>query len=386
MDFDYSAAQKELREEIAAFCEAELNPGAAQRDRDAEFPRDLFARAGEQLRLQGLAVPEDLGGRGLDPLTTACVLEQFGYSCDDAGLVFSICAHLLASSVPIAAFATDEQKSRWFPALCDGSVVAVNGMTEPGAGSDINALQTRAVRDGDGGDWILNGHKALATNGPAGDVAVVFAVTDAEAPLSGRLTPFIVSMDSPGIEKLDAYRTMGHRTTPLGEFVLKDVRVDDSAILGGRTGTGMAMFNHAMNWERICLFAAHAGTMRRLLDIAIKRAKTRKQFDAPIGSFQGISHKIADMKVRTDAARLLTYHAASRLDVARDVALDASVVKTFVSEAWIDSARDLMQIHGGSGYLEQTGPERHLRDALGSTLYSGANEIQRNIITAWLGV
>lgn len=384
MDFSYDELQQSLRTEVAEFCEQHLSPGAAERDRDGQFPHQLFEKAGSEIRLQGLAVPEELGGRGLDPLTTACVLEQFGYSCDDAGLVFSICAHLLATSVPVAAFATDEQKSRWFPALCDGSTVAVNGMTEPGAGSDINALQTRAERDGD--HWLINGHKALATNGPVGDVAVVFAVTDPEAPLSDRLTPFIVPMDSPGIEKLDPYRPMGHRTTPLGEFVMKDVRVDESAILGGRIGAGMAMFTHAMNWERTCLFAAHAGTMRRLLDLAIKRAKTRRQFDAPIGSFQGISHKIADMKVRTDAARLLTYHAASRLEIARDVALDASVAKTFVSEAWIDNARDLMQIHGGSGYLEQSGPERHLRDALGSTLYSGTNEIQRNIIAAWLGI
>ena len=384
MNFDYTDEQKAFRAEIAAFCEKEINPGAEQRDRDYAFSRELFERTGQALGIQGLNVSPDLGGRGLDGLSTAVALEQFGYSCDDSGLTFAICAHLLASSVPIAAFATDEQKAEWFPGMCDGSLVAANCMTEPNAGSDIGSVATAATREGD--VWVINGAKALATNGPAADVVVVFAITDPGANLMGRLTPFILPADTPGLTLQPNYGTLGQRTTPLGEIHLENVKAPDSAILGGRAGIGMAVFNHAMNWERTCLFAAHAGTMRRLTEMAIKRARTRKQGGKPIGVHQAVSHKIADMKIRTDAGRLLAYKAAARLETARDVALDASIAKAFVGESWIKAAQDLMQIHGGAGYLEETGVERHLRDAMSATLYSGTAEIQRNIIAGWLGL
>ena len=384
MNFDYTDEQKALRNEVIDFCRAELNSGVEERDRAGEFPRELFEKIGAGPCLQGLPVAAELGGRGLDPLSTIVALEAFGYACEDNGLVFAVCAHLLATVVPFARFGTEEQKSELLPGLCDGSVVAINGMTEPDAGSDIGGISTTAVRDGD--DYVLNGTKTLVTNAPAGDLGTVFAITDPDADLASRMTPFIVSLDAAGVTRGEAFDLLGNRTTPVGEISLEDVRVPASAILGGREGTGMAIFNHAMNWERIGLFAAHVGTMQRLTELAIKRARSRKQFGEAIGKFEGISHTIADMKTRLESSRMLVYQAASKLDRARDVALDASIVKLFVSEAYVQTAQEVLQIHGGAGYVNETGLARPLRDAVGSTLYSGTSEIQRNIIAAWLGL
>ena len=384
MNFDYTDEQKAIRQEVIDFCRAELNDGIDERDRAGEFPRELFVRIGEGLGLHGLPIDPDYGGRGIDPLTTIVALEAFGYACEDNGLVFAVCAHLLATVVPFAEFGTEEQKRELLPGLCDGSRVGINGMTEPGAGSDIGSVETSAIRDGDG--YVLNGTKTLVTNGPAGDLGTVFAVTDPEASLASRLTPFVVHLDTAGVEVGEAFDLLGNRTTPVGEIVLNDVRVPADAILGGREGTGMAIFNHAMNWERIGLFAAHVGTMQRLTEISIKRARTRKQFDQPIGKFEGISHTIAEMKSRLEASRLLVYRAAAKLDRARDVALDASIAKYFVGEAYAETARDALRIHGGAGYLNENGLARPWRDAIGSTLYSGTSEIQKNIIAAWLGL
>jgi len=384
MNFEETDEQKQIRKEVIAFCRAELNEGIDERDHRGEFPRDLFEKIGQELKLQGAAVDPAMGGRGLDPLTTIVALEAFGYACEDSGLIFAVCAHLLATTMPFSRFATDEQKQKYLPGLCDGSQVGINGMTEPGAGSDIGGLETSAVRDGD--DYIINGTKTLVTNGPAGDVGTVFAVTDPEAGLQSRMTPFIVSLDSEGVTRGEDFDLLGNRTTSVGELHFENVRVSADDILGGREGTGMAIFSHAMNWERIGLFAAHVGTMQRLTEIAIKRARTRKQFGQPIGKFEGISHTIADMKARLEASRLLVYRAASKLDRARDVALDASIAKLFVSEAYAQTAQDVLRIHGGAGYLNKTGLARPLRDAIGSTLYSGTSEIQKNIIAGWLGL
>ena len=384
MNFDYTDEQKQIRQEVIDFCRAELNDGIDERDRAGEFPRNLFEKIGAGPRLQGLAIAEEFGGRGLDPLTTIVALEAFGYACEDNGLVFAVCAHLLATAVPFARFGTDEQKAAHLPGLCDGSTVGINGMTEPGAGSDIGSVATTAVREG--GEYVLNGHKTLVTNGPAGDVGTVFAVTDAEASLASRLTPFILPMDTPGVTRGEAFDMLGCRTTPVGELALEGVRLPADAILGGREGAGMAIFNHAMNWERVGLFAAHVGTMGRLTETAIKRARTRKQFDQPIGKFEGVSHTIADMKARLEASRMLVYRAAAKLDKARDVALDASLAKVYVGESYVQTAHDALRIHGGAGFLNDTGMARPLRDAIGSTLYSGTSEIQKNMIAGWLGL
>ncbi|HKC93456.1 MAG TPA: acyl-CoA dehydrogenase, partial [Nitrospira sp.] len=181
------------------------------------------------------------------------------------------------------------------------------------------------------------------------------------------------------------FEKMGLRTSPLGELVFEDLRVPEDAVLGG-VGGGTTVFTETMDWERVCLFASHVGTMERLLETSVGYARTRTRFGQPIGKFQGVAHKIADMKVCLEAARLLAYRAAWRLGRTRMVSMDAAMTKLFVSESLVRTALDTVQIHGGYGYMTEYEMERALRDAVGSTLYSGTSEMQRNIIARWLGL
>lgn len=382
MDFTFTPEQRQLRDEVGRFAREVLNEGLIERDRQQEFRRDLWTRCAE-MGLTGLPIPEEYGGTGLDPLTAAIALEALGYGCRDGGLVFSICAHLLSCVVPIWKHGSEEQKRRYLPGLCDGTLIGVHAMTEPGSGSDAFNLLTRAEPDGDG--FRINGTKMFISNGPVADVVIVFTMTDRQKGFHGGTTPFVVEKGTPGFRVTQKIEKMGLRTSPLGELVFEDVHVPASAALG-RVGGGSAMFTEAMDWERVLLFASHLGTMERLMDEAIAYARTRHQFGQPIGKFQSVSHKIADMKVRLEAARLLTYRAATRLETSRGVSLDAAITKLFVSEALVQTALDTVQVFGGYGYMTEYGAERALRDAVGSTIYSGTSEIQRNIIAAWLGL
>jgi alkylation response protein AidB-like acyl-CoA dehydrogenase len=257
-------------------------------------------------------------------------------------------------------------------------------MTEPGSGSDAFSLSTKAAPDADGG-WRISGSKTFISNAPVADVVIVFALTDAEKGYYGGVTAFLVERNTPGFQSGRKLEKMGLRSSLLGELALEDVHVTEDAVLGG-VGAGSTIFTDAMDWERICLFASHVGQLERLFERCVDYARTRKQFGQTIGKFQGISHKIADMKVALEAARLLTYRAASRLENTRTVSLDAAIAKLFVSEALVRTASDAVQIHGGYGYMAEYEVERALRDAVGSTLYSGTSEMQRNIIARWLGL
>ncbi len=382
MDFSYSEEQQLLRDTIGRFAAKELNDTVIERDREHQFPHQLWLKAGE-MRLQGLPVSEDYGGSGLDPLTSAIALEALGYGCEDSGLVFSICAHLLSCVIPIWKFGNEEQKQRYLPKLCNGSLIGVHAMTEPGAGSDAFAMTTKAVPC-DGG-YVINGNKTFISNAPVADVVIVFAVTNATKGYYGGISAFIVEKGTPGFKHGQTFEKMGLRTAPLGELVFDNVIVPENAILGG-VGAGSSMFTHAMDWERVCLFASHVGTMERLMGKAIAFANTRKQFNQSIGKYQAVSHRIADMKVRLEAARLLIYKAASLLDKTKTVSLDAAVAKLFASESLVKTAMEVVQIHGGNGYMVEYEMERALRDAIGSTIYSGTSEMQRNIISRWLGL
>jgi hypothetical protein len=333
--------------------------------------------------LPGLPVPQAYGGLGFDPLTTAIALEAFGYGCKDSGLVFSVAAHLLSCVVPLWKHGSEDQKRRWLPGLCDGRLIGVHAMTEPESGSDAFAMRTTAKPDG--GGWVLNGVKTFITNAPVADLVIVFAMTDPSKGFHGGATLFLVERGTPGFDTSNAIEKMGLRTSPFGEVVLQDVRVGADRVLGS-VGGAAPLFMQAMDWERVCLFAAHVGTLARLLDEAVRHARTRQQFGQPIGKFQAIAHKVADMKVRLEAARLLAYRAAWNLDRSKTVGLDAAMAKLFVSEALVAAALDTVQIFGGYGYCTEYEVERQLRDAVGSTLYSGTSEVQRNLIARWLGL
>jgi alkylation response protein AidB-like acyl-CoA dehydrogenase len=256
-------------------------------------------------------------------------------------------------------------------------------MTEPDSGSDAFALRTRAERDGQG--FRINGRKTFISNGPVADLVIVFAVTDQSKGYHGGVSALLVDSKSPGFSVSQKFEKMGLRTSPLGELVFEDLFVSQECLLGG-VGGGTEVFTQAMDWERVCLFASHVGAIERLLETSIAQARGRKQFGQAIGKFQAVAHKIADMKVELEAARLLTYRAAWRLGRTRTVSMDAAIAKLFVSETLVRTALDAVQVHGGYGYMTEYGVERALRDAVGSTLYSGTSEMQRNIIARWLGL
>lgn len=382
IDFSYTEEQTRLRQEIIRFARQELSPGAAERDRRHEFSRELWNKCGA-LGLQGLPVPVEYGGSGCDAVTTAVLLEALGYGSKDSGLVFSICAHLLACVVPIWKHASEDQKRTYLPRLCDGTWICVNAMSEPGSGSDAFAMKTRAVPDGAG--WRLTGTKTFASNGPVGDMALVFALTDPEKGFHGGVTAFLVEAAAPGYRIGQTFEKMGLRSSPIGEIVFEECYVGPEAVLG-HVGAGAAQFTEAMDWERICLFASHVGTLERILESTIRYARTRKQFGQAIGKFQAVSHPIVNVKMNLEAARLLVYKAAWRLDREKYVSLDASIAKLFTSEALLSSALTAVQVFGGYGFMAEYEMERALRDAVGSTLYSGTSEMQRNIIARWLGL
>jgi len=382
MDFGYSDEQKALRDTIIQFAQRELNKDMIERDREQHFPMDLWRKCGE-MRLQGLAVPEEYGGLGLDGLSTAIALEALGYGCEDSGLVFSICAHLLPCVVPIAKYGTEEQKRTLLPRLASGELIAANCMTEPNTGSDAFAMTTKAVPDGDG--FRLTGTKTFSSNGPVADLLVVFALTDAEKRYHGGVTCFLVPRQSAGISVSKKIEKLGLRTSPFGEINLDEVYVGPETVLGG-VGGGSTLFTHSMDWERTCLFAFNVGVIERLLEKSVTYARTRQQFGKPISQFPAIANRLADMKVSLEAGRLLVYRAAWKLGKSKSVSLDASIAKLFVGESLLKSALDTVQVHGGYGFTVEYQVERALRDAVGATLYSGTSEMQRNIIASWLGL
>lgn len=382
MDFALTEDQQMLRDEIINFAKQELNKNIIERDRAQEFPRDLWLKCGE-VGLQGLPVPETYGGAGLDPLSTAIALDALGYGCEDGGLSFSICAHLLACVIPIINHGSEEQKQHYLPKLSNGTLIAVNAMSEPGSGSDAYNMKTRAIREGDG--YRINGTKIWSTNGPIADLAVLYAVTDPKKGYYGGTSVFLVDKDTEGFSPGQKFEKMGLRTSPIGEIVIEDMWLPESALLGGE-GAGTSIFTQSMEWERVCIGAKHCGTMQRLMEKSASYAREREAFGQKISTYQAVSNKIVDMKVRLEASRLLSYNAATRLDKARDVAIDASMTKIFVAESLVQTALDTVQIFGGNGFTTDYEVERSLRDSIGGKIYSGTNEIQRNILAKWLGL
>lgn len=381
MDFSWSDDDLALREAIVKFARRELNEGLVERDRKGEFSHEAWKKCAE-FGIQGLPILEEYGGRGADILTTILALEALGYGCRDNGLTFAVAAHMLSCEVPIWKFGSEEQKRRFLPKLCSGEWIGVHAMTEPDAGSDAFALKTRAERKGD--RYILNGRKTFITSAPIADLLLIFAGVDLTKGANG-VAAFLVEKGTPGLLVCRELEKMGLRTSPMGELVLDNCEVPAEALLG-KEGAGATIFNTSMEWERSCILAPQLGAMQRQLERCVQYARERRQFGKPIGKFESISNRLADMKVRLETARLLVYKVGWLKRHGKQAALEAAMAKLYVSECAVQSNLDAVQIHGGYGYMTEFELERELRDSIAGTIYSGTSEIQRLIIAGCLGV
>jgi alkylation response protein AidB-like acyl-CoA dehydrogenase len=381
-DLSLSADQRELQLAAIEFAKSTLRTGAAAVDADDDsFDFDGW-RACAGFGVLGMPIPTKYGGLGLGLTSLLAVMEGLGYGTRDQGLLFSINAHLWTNSIPILRFGTEAQRTTYLPALTDGALVGANGASEPDAGSDIFSMRMRASRDGD--HYVLNGTKTFVTNAPIADLFVVYATIDPKLGAMG-VTAFIVEKGTPGMSVTKHFDKMGLRTSPMAEVVFDNCRIPMANRLG-REGRGVQVFECSMEWERGCILATCLGVMRRQLEACIAHARSRKQFGKPIGKFQAVANTIVDMKVRLDACRPMVYRIGHLKDHNRDAMQEAAIAKLLVSESFVKSSLDAIQLFGGYGYMKEQGIERDLRDAIGSRIYSGTNDIQRNIIASSLGI
>jgi len=378
VNFAFTQEQEELRGRVVAFAREKLNPTLRT---EAGLSKPIWQACGA-FGLLGLSVPREHGGLGLDALSTAVALEALGYACDDMGLVFSAAAQLLSVSVALSKHGTAEQKEKVLGFLCRGDAFAGHAMTEEGAGSDAFAIATTASRDGD--HFVLSGTKSFVTNGTVADHFLVYAVTrEGAGPLG--ISAFLVDRGTPGLRTGAAIDKIGLSRSPACSLYLEECRVAAGALVG-RLDRGASIFQESMLWERACLFAAYVGRAERLLEETIEHTRSRKQFGKSIARNQAVSHRLVDMKLRLEGARLLLYRACWKLARGEASAADVALSKLAVSEAAVQSSADAVQLHGAMGIAEDAGVARHLRDAVPSTIFSGTSEIQREIIAAAMGL
>lgn len=379
-----SEEQLKLQEaafEFAQRMHSDMHSTMVERDRQATFDSAGWKRCAE-FGVLGMPVPKEYGGLGLGLSDLLAVMEGLGRGMRDQGLLFSLNAHLWTNSIPILRYGDESQRRKYLRALCDGSSIGANAASEPDAGSDIFSMRTRARREGD--YYILNGTKTFVTNAPVADVFVAYATVNPALGATG-ITAFIVERDTPGLVIARELDKMGLRTSPMAQVVFDECRVPIQQRLG-REGRGVPIFDCSMEWERGCILASCLGVMRRQLDECVAYARTRKQFGKAIGKYQSVANRIVDMKVRLETCRPLVYRIGALKDASQDATLEAALAKLHVSESFVKSCLDAVQVFGGYGYMTEMQIERDLRDSVGSTLYSGTSEIQRNIIARGLGL
>ena len=383
MDFSLTDQQEILRDEARHFASECLAKNVIDRDQCDQATksgwRDDWQRCADFGVFSAL-LSEDYGGRGYDVMTAILILEAIGYGCHDNGLTLAINGQIWAVQEPISSFGSEQQKRRYLPGLCKGSIIGAVAMTEEEAGSNAAGLTTTATRI-DGG-YLLNGRKSFVGLGPACDLALVFASTAPDRGSWG-ISAFLVDAASEGVSRSGPQQKMGLRTTPMGDLLFEDCVLSDDALLG-REGAGLAIFQHVMEWERSFILASHVGSMHRQLDECVDFARKRVVFDKPIDSYQSVSNRLANMKLRLETAQLLLYKAAWQKMKNLSCSAEAALVKLHLSEAFVESSIDAIRIHGGKGYLSETGIERNLRDAMAGVIYSGTSDIQRQIIAQML--
>ena len=383
MDFALSEAQRAWQESTVRFVKEQLLPdlNLAERDERREFWREGWQRLAKH-GITGLPVPVEYGGQGQNLPVTIAAMEGLGYACPDNGLIFSMNASTWTVTMPILVYGTEGQKKAFLPGLCDGSIVGANGASEPEAGSDIFSLAATAERTESG--WVLNGEKTWVTSGPVADLFVCYARTSPDRGIMG-ISAFIVSKDAPGFRVVRELYKLGVRTVPMGQLAFENCVLPPEALLG-REGRGAEVFNASMEWERGAILASALGTMKRQLERCIDHARHREQFGKAIGKFQAVAHRIVDMKLRLETCRPLVYRIGWLKEHGLDATLDAALAKLHVSDCFVKNSLDAVQLFGAAGFVSEYGVERDLRDSVGSLIYSGTNDIQRNIIARELGL
>ncbi len=376
MSYDLTEQQHNIRSEAEAFATENL----AATEFNATFDRSGWD-ACAQFGAMGVTIPAEFGGRGAGLEEFVAMFDGLGYAAPHRlGLFIAINAHVFGSVETLFKAGTDEQKQRFLGKLATGEWVAAHSVTEPDGGSDIGNMKTIA-REANGG-WVINGIKKYTTCGAGADLHIVYARMD--DPERYRLSCFLIEPNTPGMT-VRPLPASGLDGSGLSEVTYENVRVPAENLLG-KAGAGAMLFQGSIERERACIFGFVIGAMRRQVEMATEYARQRVVSGKPIAGYQAISHRIAEMRVRLDAAQMLLYRAAALKAAGKRAPVESAVAKLYVSEAFLENSLALSRVHGGNGFLKENGIERFVRDALGTIIFSGTSDIQRNIIAAQMGV
>ncbi|MEX0620180.1 MAG: acyl-CoA dehydrogenase family protein [Solirubrobacterales bacterium] len=377
----FSAEHQELRESVRRFVEKEIAPNVSEWEDQRQFPRELYRRCGE-LGFLGLKFPEEYGGQGGTHLHDAVWVEELSRRGASGGVAAGLNAHASIAMPPVFKFGNEWQRQRWVVPGIQGEKIGALGITEPGAGSDVAGIRTRAKRT-DGG-WVVNGSKTFITNGVTADF-LVCAVKTTEEGGHGGISFLVIETNSPGYEVTSKLEKHGWHSSDTGEIAFTDVEVPEEHLLGEENdGFQLIMANFA--WERLLMAIGAIGAMDRLIEISIDYAREREAFGRQIANFQAIRHKIAEMATKTAASRTLTWDTLRRLEEGEDVIREVSMAKLFTQRTLVEIADEAVQIHGGYGYMKEYEVERALRDARLGPIGGGTDEIMKEIIGKTYGL
>ncbi len=378
MDFALSPEQLMFREQVIKFARKEIVPRVQENDLKRRFDRESWAKLGE-FGLLGLHFPEELGGGAADVVTSVIAAEALGEAGVDGGTTLSLGAHTYLCADTIFVHGNQQQREKYIPRLASGEWIGCMGLTEPGAGSDVSSLRTRAVRKGD--TWVLNGTKMFITNGSIADVAVIYARVDSAPGRQEGISAFIVEKGTPGFKVGRTLEKMGVRTSPTAELIFEDCVIPAENLIG-LVGNGFLMAMQTVEWDRSALLAPFVGAMAFLIQRCARYAQEREQFGRPIASFQAVKHKLADLKIFHEAARSLVYRIAWCKDQGRPLNhLEAAVAKLFVGDWSLKPTNDALLILGGYGYCHEYDIERIFRDSRLAPIGGGTSDIQKVIIS-----
>ena len=380
MDFSLDKKHEMARTLFKDFAENEVKPLAQEVDETEKFPRDTVTKM-QKLGFMGIPVPKQYGGQGCDPLTYVMCVEELSKVCGTTGVIVS--AHTSLCADPIMTYGTEEQKQKYLVPLANGTKLGAFGLTEPGAGTDAQGCQTKAVLDGD--EWVLNGSKCFITNGKEADIYIIIAVTSVTEDKKGRkkknFSAFIVEKGTPGFTFGTKEKKMGIRGSATYELIFQDCRIPKENLLGPE-GRGFPIAMHTLDGGRIGIAAQALGIAEGALETTINYVKERKQFGRSIAAQQNTQFVLADMATKVEAAKMLVYKAAQAKATQKTYSFEAAQAKLFAAEVAMEVTTKAVQLHGGYGYIREYDVERMMRDAKITEIYEGTSEVQRMVISA----